>query len=73
MLNLRQASLILEATTFCLTHNYFQFEGDFFLQTNRTAMGADFVPSYASLPMGLWDSSYIWQNNPFPSNIVFYA
>lgn len=43
MLNTRQAAFILEATSFCLTHNYFHFEDQFYLQTHGTAMGANFA------------------------------
>lgn len=73
MLHPRQASFIVEATFFCLTHNYFRFENDFFLQVNGTAMGAHFAPSYANLTMGHWEHQYIWHNNPFSSHIVFYG
>lgn len=73
MLNPRQASFIVEATSLCLTHNYFKFEDNFFLQIQGTAMGAHFAPSYANLTMGHWEHQYIWNNNPFFSHIVFYG
>lgn len=73
MLNPRQASFIVEATSFCLTYNYFKFENDFFLQVNGTAMRANFAPSYANLTMGQWESLHIWHNDPFSSHIVFYG
>lgn len=73
MLNSRQATFILEATDFCLRHNYFDFNGDFFLQLQGTAMGANFAPSYANLAMGYWEKNYIWYNNSFLANIVFFG
>lgn len=73
MLNPTQASFIVEATSFCLTHNYFKFDNDFFLQVNGTAMGAHVAPSYANLTMGHWEHLYIWHNNPFSPHIVFYG
>lgn len=72
-MNPRQAQFILEATEYCLTHNYFEFNGDFYLQTHGTAMGTNFAPSYANLTMGLWEKRYIWSNNPFSSQIIFYG
>lgn len=72
-INPRQAAFILEATNFCLTHNYFDFNGDFYLQTKGTAMGANFAPSYANLAMGYWEKNFIIQNNPHCANIVFFG
>lgn len=71
MLNTRQAAFILDTTSFCLTHNYFHFEGQFYLQTHGTAMGANFSTSYANLTMGHWENLFIWNNNPFAQHIVF--
>lgn len=73
LLNPRQAEFILEVTEFCLMHNYFKFDGEFYLQVMGTAMGANFAPSYANLTMGLWEANYIWFNNPYISHIIFYG
>lgn len=73
MTNPDQATFILDATTFCLTHNYFLFQGDYYLQTTGTAMGANFAPSYANLTMGFWETSHIWQNNPYIQHLIFYG
>lgn len=73
MLNTKQATFISEAMIFCLTHNYFHFEGDFYLQTHGTAMGAKFAPSYANLTMGLWENRFIWNNNSFAKHLVFFG
>lgn len=72
-MNPRQAAFILEATNFCLTHNYFNFDGEFYLQIQGTAMGANFAPSYANLAMGYWEEHYISHNNPYSSYIVFFG
>lgn len=71
LINPRQATFIIEATKFCLTHNYFTFNGDFYLQQG-TAMGANFAPSYANLAMGFWENQYVYNNNPFSANIIFF-
>lgn len=54
-------------------HNYFAFSGDFYLQQQVTAMGANFAPSYANLAMGFWENQHIYKNNPFSANIVFFG
>lgn len=73
LINFRQANFIVEATKFCLTHNYFNFNGDFYLQQQGTAMVTNFAPSYANLAMGFWENQYICNNNPFSTNIVFFG
>lgn len=72
MLNTSQAQFILETTNFCLTHSYLEFNGDFYLRTHGTAMGANFAPSYANLTIGLWENWHIWNSNPFTSHLIFY-
>lgn len=52
LLNPEQAKFILDATEFYLTHNYFEFDGEFYLQLMSTAKGANVAPSYANLTMG---------------------
>ena len=73
LINPRQASFILSATLFCLTHNYFTFNGDFFHQIQGTAMCANFAPSYANLAIGYWENNYIYRNNPFSANIAYFG
>lgn len=72
LLNPRQASFIVEATSFCLTHNHFKFD-NFFLQVKGTAMAAHFAPSYANLTMGYCEFLHICHNNPSSSHIIFYG
>ncbi len=35
-------------------------------------MGSPFAPNYANLYMGLWEERYIFNNNPFSDNILFF-
>lgn len=50
---------ILEAAEFVLTHNYFRFEDDHFLQVKGTAMGTRFAPSYANLYMAALEQDFL--------------
>lgn len=68
-----QAEFILECTRFCLTHNYFSFDDQYYLQVQGTTMGANLAPSYANLAMGLWESQSIWHNNPYSKYLTFYS
>lgn len=36
-------------------------------------MAANFAPSYANLSMGFGENLYIFQNNPFAQNILFFG
>lgn len=36
-------------------------------------MGANFVPSYANLAMGLWELEYVSDKNPFAFQAVYYG
>lgn len=47
-----QAEFILESTKFSLTHNYFCFDNQYYLQIKGTALGVNFASSYANLAMG---------------------
>ncbi|OCT99555.1 hypothetical protein XELAEV_18005337mg [Xenopus laevis] len=50
---------VLEAIWFLLNHNYFSFNGTFYLQKRGTAMGARFAPTYANLYLGWWEETHI--------------
>ncbi|XP_040212777.1 uncharacterized protein LOC120943503 [Rana temporaria] len=67
-----QATFILDCARYCLTHNYFSFDDQYYLQVQGTAMGAKFAPSYANLAMGLWENRHICQNNPYLKHLIFY-
>uniref|UniRef100_A0A803JQE7 Reverse transcriptase domain-containing protein n=1 Tax=Xenopus tropicalis TaxID=8364 RepID=A0A803JQE7_XENTR len=64
---------ILDAISYLLTHNFFKFDGNFYLQRCGTSMGAKFAPSYANLYMGWWEESHIFGgDSPFLSHVVVY-
>ncbi|XP_075428447.1 uncharacterized protein LOC142466834 isoform X1 [Ascaphus truei] len=66
-------AFILDSIRFALTHNYFSFDQQFYLQTRGTAMGTSFAPSYANLFMGWWEMSHVFgDSNPFRHHVVFY-
>lgn len=73
LLNPWHTHFIIEAICCCLTDNYFTFNDDYYLQIQGTAMGANFAPSYANLTMGHWESTHIWNNNPFLALSFFMA
>ncbi|MEE6524668.1 hypothetical protein FKM82_024255 [Ascaphus truei] len=68
-----QSKFILNAIHFLLTHNYFMFDGVFYLQTRGTAMGTSFALSDANLILGWWDSVHVFgDRNPYRHFITFY-
>lgn len=73
LLNPRQTEFLLDILEYCLTHNYFESNGQFYIQTQGTALGANFGPSYANLTMGQWENTYILHNNPYASQLVYYG
>ncbi|XP_044129795.1 uncharacterized protein LOC122923137 [Bufo gargarizans] len=60
---------ICKAIEFILKHNYFTFNNIFYLQTQGTAMGTKFAPSYANLFMGMFEDKIGFLSHP---NIKFY-
>lgn len=72
-LNTQQIDFILLASQFCLEHNYFLFDGEFYLQKQGTAMGANFFLSYANLTMGLWETRCVGADKPFSAHLVFFG
>lgn len=36
-------------------------------------MGANFAPSCANLAISLWETNFIYQNNLFAANIIFFG
>lgn len=71
-MNYKQARFIIECTLFSLEHNYFSFLEEFYLQTQGTAMGANY-DCYENLTMDYWEDMYIWKNNPFSEHQVLYG
>lgn len=63
---------ILELTDIVLSRNYFLFGQDFYLQKMGVAMGAAFAPDFANLFLGMLEERYIYANNIFSNNILFY-
>lgn len=45
----RQFFFIHDSIEFILKHNYFNFNGQIFIQTTGTAMGTRFAPSFANM------------------------
>lgn len=56
--------------SFILENNYFQFLDQIFLQLIGTAMGTKVAPPYASLFLGLFEETYIFER--FPDLITTY-
>lgn len=46
---------ILQLLKLCLTNNDFQFDNNYYLQVEGTAMGQRYAPSYATIYMSEWE------------------
>ncbi|KAM4771055.1 CD109 antigen-like [Rhinophrynus dorsalis] len=55
-----QQLYLLDCVKYLLHHNFFTFDGMFFLQKRGTSMGARFAPSYANLVMGWWERCHVF-------------
>lgn len=51
---------VLKLLEFAMEHNYFFFDGEFYLQATVVAMGAKFAPSLANLFMALWENDFLF-------------
>lgn len=72
-LPIKQSKFIVEVLEYLLSHNYFSFDGVFYLQKCGAATGAKFSPSLANLYMRWWERSPIFGGeNPFKSSIRLY-
>ncbi|KAM8977149.1 LOW QUALITY PROTEIN: uncharacterized protein RCH25_039876 [Pelodytes ibericus] len=58
-------NFILELLKTVLTKNYFTFDGDYYLQTQGTAMGSNVAPSYANLFMDRFEQSFVYPYDEF--------
>lgn len=65
---------ILQLTELVLSHNYFVFESDFFLQIQGVAMGSPFSPNYANLYVGQFEEAFLYkkQTHPLLSKILLW-
>ena len=65
-----QKKFLGQALDFCMSHNYFWFNGFFFSQQVGVAMGAKFAPSLANLFMAEWEDRHIFHNQK--QQLIFY-
>lgn len=66
-------NFLVRATDFLLHHNYFYFDGDFYLQ-QRALMGARFSPSLANIFMAMWEEDVLFSEaNPVAPHISWYG
>ncbi|PIO25998.1 hypothetical protein AB205_0190500, partial [Aquarana catesbeiana] len=65
-----QKVFVGHALDFCMTHNYFWYDGHFFSQKVGGAMGAKYAPSLANLFLAEWEDRWVF--NPKPAQLRFY-
>ena len=58
--------LVIKLAEFILTHNYFLFKDEFFLQVKGTAMGTRMVPQYANLFMADLENTVLEKSDEKP-------
>lgn len=62
--------LVMNLATIAMKENFFEFEGQFYLQTSGTSMGSVFAPSLANLYMHKFEQDCVLTNeNPFLGSI----
>ena len=59
--NLPHNSYIIELLEVVLANNHFEFNGTFYHQMSRTAMGTKLAPSYANLFMMKFEEKYVYR------------
>lgn len=65
---------LLEVTEYLLTHNFFMFNEQHYLQTMGASMGAKFSPSIANIYMAWWETCFLFHDsNPLVSHISWYG
>uniref|UniRef100_A0A674E9P8 Reverse transcriptase domain-containing protein n=1 Tax=Salmo trutta TaxID=8032 RepID=A0A674E9P8_SALTR len=71
---LPSSACIVTLAEIVLTHNYFMFLNDFFIQTKGTAMGSPMAPNYANLYVGYMEKQSIFNplKNVFLPNIIIW-
>ena len=65
-----QKRFLGQALDFCMSHNYFWFDGFFFSQQVGVAMGAKYAPSLANLFMAEWEDKSVFRDQR--SQLIFY-
>ncbi|XP_056413371.1 uncharacterized protein LOC130356211 isoform X2 [Hyla sarda] len=56
---------LLRLLDFVLKHNFFTFDGRYYLQVSGTKMGARCAPSYANLFLGWWEGAHVYPSPYF--------
>lgn len=64
-----QKHFILDGIEFILKRNVFSFNGQLYIQTNGTAMGTRFAPSFVNLYTGEFEGNFMCRH-PWRSNII---
>lgn len=55
---LETKQFLVSAVKFLLKHNFFSFDGDFYIQQQGASMGARFSPSLANIFMAMWEETF---------------
>lgn len=63
---------IQKMVDFILKHNYFEFDGKFYLQKQGTAMGTKMAPAYANVYMAVLEEEFLERSEYKPSLYVRY-
>ncbi|XP_053575255.1 leucine--tRNA ligase, cytoplasmic [Bombina bombina] len=67
-------SFIVQVTEFLQKHNFFMFQGEYYLQRCGTVMGAKFALAYANIYMGWLELNRIFADSfPFSDNVILYG
>lgn len=65
-------SQILDLLELCLKNNYFQFNGETYLQVKGTSMGASFAPPYADIFMAKFEKEALKKCDKKPLKLLRY-
>ena len=71
-MNNREIDELINLTKTLLKQNYFTFDKKFFFQESGLAMGSPISGLLADIYFNHFENSYIFNNNPFQKNIIFY-
>lgn len=71
---LETKQFLVSAVEFLLKHNFFSFDGDFYIQQQGVSMGARFSPSLANIFMAMWEETFLFSDHdPFSPHIRLYG